>query len=324
MNQRSAITILLGAALLAGCEGNAPRSGGSSAGEAERRVSDAEAYRAQGLYDEALVELEQAIAQNPALVTAHLTMGEIYAEIGDHVEAEGSFGAAARLEPANFSAQFNHGLALQLLNRLTEAVRAYLRALSVEPADPKANLNLATAYLQLGEPAQALPYAQRAVRFDDSSGPARVNLGAILMSVGRHTEAVSAYEAAAERMEPTVPLLLNLAEALGKSERYEEMVNTLEAANRLEVSAQAYERIGSARFRLGEFDAALEAFRTAVVVDPMHYPGHNGIGVCLLNRYLLSDRKDRESLHEAMESMRASLRIRRDQPRVVQLLSRYQ
>jgi len=135
---------------------------------------------------------------------------------------------------------------------------------------------------------------------------------------------VTAYESAAERMEPTVPLLLNLADALGKSARYDEMINTLEAANRVEVSAAAYERIGSARFRQARYDDALQAFRTSIVVDPGHYPAHNGIAVCLLNRYLLSNREDRDTLMGAREAMRTSLRIEPNQPQVVQLLSRYQ
>jgi len=325
MNHRAVvIPLALSVLALVGCEGGAPSTAGRGGQDAAQRLADAETLRAEGDYASALQELERAIAENPALTDAHLSMGEIYSELGDNQQAERSFGRAARLEPSSFDAQFNHGLALQLLNRLGEAVRAYLRALTLEPNDPQANLNLATAYLQLGEPQQALPYAQRAVRFDDANGAAHVNLGAILTASGRHAEAVRAYEAAAERMDPTVPLLLNLAEALGKSGRYEEMVNTLEAANRIEVSALAYERIGSARFRLGDYESALEAFRTAVVVDPQHYPGHNGVAVCLLNRFLQSDRADREALRGARDAMRASLRLNRDQPRVVQLLSRYQ
>lgn len=319
---RHAAGMLVIACLMAACEsappGSAPRV------DPAARLDGAEALRAEGRYEEALAELRAAIEENPDLTSAHLTMGEIYKERGDHTRAAESFGSAARLEPANFDAQFNHGLALQLIDRLAEAVRAYLRALSLEPADARANLNLATAYFQLGEPEQALPYARRASRYAPEDGPTRVNLGSILTALGRHDEAVRAYEAAAERMEPTAPLLLNLAEALGKTGRYAEMINTLESANRIETTAAAYERIGSARFRLGQYERALESFRAAIVVDPEHYPAHNGVAVCLLNRYLSSDRADRAALGDAVEALRASLRIRNDQPRVVQLLSRYQ
>jgi len=323
---RYAAGMLLIACLMASCE-SAPSA---STPRAESRVDPAvrlegaETLRSEGRYEEALAELRAAIEDNPDLSSAHMTMGEIYNELGDHAQAAESYGTAARLEPASFDAQFNHGLALQLIDRLAEAVRAYLRALSLNPDDAKANLNLATAYFQLGEPEQALPYAQRAARRDPDDGPTRVNLGSILTTLGRHEEAVRAYEAAAERMEPTAPLLLNLAEALGQTGRYREMINTLESANRIEATAAAYERIGSARFRLGEYDRALESFRAAIVVDPEHYPAHNGVAVCLLNTHLLSDRTDRVALRGAVEAMRTSLKIRRDQPRVVQLLSRYQ
>ncbi len=273
--------------------------------------------------EEALRLLAQAIEVNPTLTVAHMKMGEIYKLRGDHGKAEQAYGAAASLEPTNFDAQYNHGLMLHFLSRLSEAVSAYLRSLAIRPNDFNANLNLATAYFQLDEPSQALYYAETAVRLDPTSGPARANLGAVYAAIGRHDDAVRQYESAAELMELSPELLMNLAESLGKTGRHREMENTLGAVLELEASAAAWERIGFARFKQRDYSGAVDAFQTAVELDDRHYPALNGLGVCLLNRYLKSDRQDEAARREAVRLLRRSLQINNRQNQIIELVSRF-
>jgi tetratricopeptide (TPR) repeat protein len=295
----------------------------SPAEAAAQTYARGEALAQQGLTDQALAEFERAILENPELTVAYLGAGEIHRQRGDFTRAEQSFARAASLEPRNFDAQYMHALSLQLLNRLEEAIRAYLRALSIEPNDFEANLNVATAYLQLAEPREALVYGLRAVRIDGNSAAARVNLAAVYAALDEHEMAVTEYQQAAELMTLTPELLLSLADSLGKVGRYAEMESTLERVVQTERSAVALERLGSARFRLRKYPSALAAFREAVAVDPNHYPALNGIAVCRLNDFLWSDRTDLEAHREAIDTMRQSLRINRDQPKIVELLARY-
>ncbi|MFO0836771.1 MAG: tetratricopeptide repeat protein [Phycisphaerales bacterium] len=292
--------------------------------QADQALNRAEALKRQGMLDKAREEFEKAIAINPNLTVAYLGAGDIYREQGDYKNAESRYSRAAQIEPGNFDAQYLHGLTLQLLNRLGEAVRAYLRALTIRPDDFSANLNLATAYLQLGEPAQALPYAQRAVKIDTSSGPARTNLGSVYAALGRHAEAVSEYQQASELADLTPPLLLNLADSLGKIGRYEEMVNTLTRLLELQPSAAGFERLGSAQFRLRKYPEAEAAFRKSIELDPGYFPALNGVAVCCLNRYVWSDKTDEAARTEAVDLFRRSLAIDKRQPKIVELLSRYQ
>ena len=303
--------------------GKQPRpSRGSAAGE--DFVRQARDLKSTGRDDEALALLSRAIEQNPTLTVAHLEMGDIYERQGDFQAAEQSFSTAAVQQPANFDAQFGHGRALQALSRIAEAVRAYLRALAIRPDHFEANLNLGTAYLTLEGPAQALPYAQRAAQLNPSSGPAHANLAAVYLALARHREAVTHYESASELMPLSPPLLLNWAETLGKLERYEEMVNVLAAAIRLQPSAPAHERTGFARFRLRQYEAATQSFSQAIQIDPQHYPALNGLGVCRLNQYILSGKTDVGAHDDAMSAFRASLRINQRQPRIVELIARYE
>lgn len=290
----------------------------------EAYVSEARELRSAGRDDEALALLTRAIEANPTLTVAHLEAAEIYETKGDFEAAERSFGTAAQQDPGNFSAQFGHGRSLHLLNRIAEAVRSYLRALAIQPNNFDANLALATAYLQIDGPSQALPYAQRAVQINPSNGPARANLGSVFSQLGRYRDAVEQYQSAAELMELSPSLLMNLGESLGKIERYDEMVNTLDMANRLKPSAAAWERIGFANFKMKRFDRSMEAFRQAIAIDDTHYPALNGLGVCLLNQYLLSNKQDAGALAESMSNLRKSLRINNRQPRIVDLVARYE
>lgn len=289
----------------------------------EDPVQRADSLAKQGKLDEARAEFERAIAVNPKLTVAYLGAGDIYRQQGDYKTAEQRYGRAAEIEPSNFDAQYKHGLTLQLLNRLGEAVRAYLRALTIRPDDFSANLNLATAYLQLNEPRQALAYAERAVQLDPASAPAKTNLGAIYAALDRHADAVAQYQQASELTPLSAPLLLNLADSLGKAGRLEEMVNTLSQLTATAPSANAYERLGSGEFRLRRYAEAEAAFRKALEIDPNHYPAMNGVAVCLLNKWVWSDEKDSAAKAEAVRLLQHSYKVEKNQPKVLDLLSRY-
>jgi len=277
----------------------------------------------EGKYDLALAEFEKAIEINPKLTVAYMGAGDIYRQKGDYPSAERNYGAAAKLEPNNFGAQYLHGLSLQLLNRLSEAVRAYLRALDIRPDDFNANLNLGTAYLQLGEPGEGLSFAKRAVDLDPKSGPGRTNLGAIYASLNRHEEAVIEFQQAAELTELSAPLLLSLANSLGRTGRYELMVNTLEQLTKTEPTAAAHERLGSGLFHLRRYDESLAAYRKALEIDPNHYPALNGVGVCLMNQWHWSNQADEPARQEALAAWRRSLQLESQQPKILELLGRY-
>ncbi|VAX42035.1 hypothetical protein MNBD_PLANCTO03-1763 [hydrothermal vent metagenome] len=325
------LLMLLSLALLtalSGCKGLGQRSGSTRAvphnGSRAIEAADLGArLKDQGLLDQALLEFERAIEINPTMTTAYMGAGDIYREQGDFANAETHYAEAVRTAPNEFDPNYWHGYALQMLSRVTEAVRAYLRALAIRPDDFHANLNLATAYLQLGENAQAVIYAERAVRINADDGPARVNLGAAYANANRHGEAITQYEAAAELMPLTSQLLLNLAESQGKVGRHAEMAGTIREVLRQDPSALACERLGSALFRQGNYDEAFESFRRATELDPEHYPAWNGIGVCLLNRYLWSQKEDLNALDQARNALRKSLQIERNQPRIAELLTRY-
>jgi len=286
-------------------------------------LENAKSLSAGGDRARALAEFRRAIEINPELTEAYLGAGDLYMEEGDYGSAEPLFAQAAKVEPQSFDAQYKHGLALHLLDRVVEAIGAYVRALRINPNSFEANLHLSTAFAQLGEFDQALPYAERTVELDPRSAEARRNVATIYRSLNEHEAAVAELQQAAELMELTPELLMELSDSLGKLNRYAEMVVTLEQLVEKAPTPGAYERLGFAQFRLERYEEAEANFDSALELDPSYYPALNGVGVCLLNKYILSGRKDNKSLDRAVSMLRRSLRVKRDQPRVVQLLGRY-
>ena len=86
---------------------------------------------------------------------------------------------------------------------------------------------------------------------------------------------------------------------------------------------ETWERLGRARFRVGDYEASLEAYQRAVDMDPDYWPALNGIGVNELNRWISGERTDVEARTAAADAFRASLRANPDQPKVIRLLTTY-
>jgi len=287
------------------------------------RLAEANAAKDAGEYELALSLFRELLAENPTLTTAYVGIGEVHLDRHEYARAEPAFARAVRLSPRNFDAQYGHGLALHMLERFIGAVKAYHRALTIRPDSFKTNSNLATTYLQMAKPASSLIFGQKAVELDPSDGAARANLGAAYEQVGRNGDAFDQYVVAIELLERTTPVLINLINVLTKEARYREAADTVQTLVKLEPSTNAYERLGWCFFRLGEYDRSLEAYRSAVGIDPAHWPSLNGIGVNAINAWLLSNKRDEAAATEARDAFRQSLRAQPDQPKVITLLSKY-
>jgi len=277
-----------------------------------------------GDYKEALHMFREVIEQNPIATEAYLGIGDIYLIHKQWNQAEPVFARASKLDPRNFDAQYGHGVTLQMTNRFIEAVRAYHRALTIKPDDMGANMNIATTYLQMGRPKSALVFAERAADIDNSSAPAQITLAATYQLLDQPDEALDAFIAAAESMEqPSPQLMRNIIHLLAQAKRYREVVNTSRQLVQVDPTTDSFERLGWASFRLGDYDASLDAYQTAVEYDEQNWRALNGIGVNELNRWLLADRVDIETYQRARLVFRRSLSINPDQPKVITLVLRY-
>jgi len=287
-------------------------------------INAAQIAREHGDYEEALIIFREVLSQNPVATDAFVGIGDIYLIQKDWARAEPAFGRAVKLEPRNFDAQYGHAVSLQMMKKFIDAVRAYHRALTINPEDMGANMNIATTYLQMGRPQSALVFAERAVELEGELAPAQITLAATYQLLNRSKDALNSYIAASEAMEePSPQLMRNIIYLLTKEKRYQEVVNTTVHLVQLDPTSDTYEQLGWAEFRLGDYEASLEAYKIAVDYDQENWRALNGIGVNELNSWLLGDKTDIDSYQSARTVFRRSLAINEDQPKVITLILRY-
>lgn len=291
--------------------------------EEAARIDAALAVAQVGDYEQALASFRELLAENPTLTDAHLGMASVLEKSGDLEKAEKSFARAATLERDNFDAQSGHGRVLMGLRRYNDAVRAWHKALVVRPESVEANLGMASAFLGLDQPETALSFAERAVRNDPQSGPARLELARTYERLGRTDEAIHTYEIALELNEPDDQILGSLVKLFCAAKRYAEAANASEELVKIAPSPNAYERLGWARFRLGEYEQSMAAYRKGVELDPNHWPSLNGVGTNAMNKWLTSGKKDDDSRIEARRSFQKSIKVNPDQPKVIAILTQY-
>ena len=85
-------------------------------------------------------------------------------------------------------------------------------------------------------------------------------------------------------------------------------------------STGASERSAWLSFRAGDYDRSIVAYRRATEQDPRSIKAWNGLGVCALNSWLLSDRLDGTAREEARHAFERSLEVESAQPQVEKLL----
>jgi Flp pilus assembly protein TadD len=88
-------------------------------------------------------------------------------------------------------------------------------------------------------------------------------------------------------------------------------------------SAAASERAAWLAFRAGDYQRAVEAYRRATALEPRSTKAWNGVGVCALNAWLLSDRLDGAAREEARRAFERSLEVDPSQRKVERLLRTY-
>lgn len=288
-----------------------------------------DALIANGNLSNALIAFERALERDPTLTDAHVGVGDVYQEKGDYNTAAKNYHNATLINPNHFPANYKLGLMYHLLNRLPDAITSYLNALTLNPNSFEANFNLATAYLQTKQTTLALPYAERAINIGaentepESLQAAFANLGAIYSSLGRHEDAIQAYLNAADQGDLPAPLAINLVNALIKTGELQRALDTLSVLVVIEKKPEYYERIGYINFKLALYDASLSAYDNALAINPNDTSALNGIGVNLMTRYLQDERNNPAQRNQAVQAWRQSMSINPNQPKILNLITRY-
>jgi len=112
--------------------------------------------------EEARHAYQQALELDPALADAHVNLGRLYHDTGQHALAEAHYRAAAAQAPDDSLAHFNLAVLLEELGRVAEAIQAYRCALEADHDFADAHYNLGLLFDALGKRALAMTHLRAA------------------------------------------------------------------------------------------------------------------------------------------------------------------
>jgi tetratricopeptide (TPR) repeat protein len=185
-----------------------------------------------------------------------------------------------RKYPADFTAHFNLGAALQSMGRLEEATAHFRLALEARPTDAAAHNNLGTALQAMGRLDEAASHFDRALRARPDYTNARYNLGNALLAQGRVEEAIGQFRKvlAAEPRDAGAHNGLGSALAM-RGEMAEAAAHFERAISADPDYADAHYNLGKVFALQGKLPQAVTHFERVARIDPKNADVHNDLGV---------------------------------------------
>ncbi|MDQ2963710.1 MAG: tetratricopeptide repeat protein, partial [Pseudomonadota bacterium] len=176
---------------------------------AEPRAALANLCCEDGLTGHAVELCKEGLRLAPDQVTLWRALGLARLAQRDGAAARRAFERALRLESADATTHYNHGVALQMLRRYGAALRAYQRALALDPELFAADFNIGVIFREQRRPDAAIRAFEHVLARDPSHVPAHKALAETLLSARRLDEWLKAFD----RFEAACPDALPMAVA---------------------------------------------------------------------------------------------------------------
>jgi tetratricopeptide (TPR) repeat protein len=186
-------------------------------------------------FEEALVQLDAALVNDPMLTDAYYHRGRLLSQLGRTEAAVSDYQQAIRLHPAHAAAWNNLGRLRAERKDPRDAEALFRRAIGADSGYAEAHANLSLALLEQGRTAEAIAAARTAVRLKPDWAEGLFRLGNALREGGQTVESRQAYE-----------------RAIASDPRH----------------GEAHQNLGNLRIEAGQFMEALEHFRAALAAEP--------------------------------------------------------
>ena len=148
-----------------------------AAEDAQAPLNRGKDYLSAGRYDEAIAELDQALAINHNLSEAWFYRGAAYSGKRDNARAIADFSAALRIDPNYASAYNNRGIAYHEEEEYDRAIADYTAALRINPNDAATYYNRGLAYALKGNNDPAIVDYTAALRINPNDADTYFNRG---------------------------------------------------------------------------------------------------------------------------------------------------
>jgi len=156
-----------------------------------------------GHTDEAILELQEAVASDPEGSLSHYFLAGAYATKGWSDEALAEYLRVTEIEPGHALAHAEVANLLLKAGRTQEAIERFRKALSLNSSLAVAHANLGYALLETGEWMESITHSRRSLEIDPHGVAALQNLGLAYARSGCFREASVAF-AETLRIDPSI------------------------------------------------------------------------------------------------------------------------
>ena len=134
------------------------------------------ALLSQGKHEEAEKVLKRSLAQDAALLEAHINLGAIYRLREKWKETEAACKRALAIDPKDIRARLNLAFAEAGLQKYGAAVQSFLLILSLDPNHIDARKGIAQNYVALGETEVSIPMFRKVLEMEPDSLETRTQM----------------------------------------------------------------------------------------------------------------------------------------------------
>lgn len=222
-----------------------------------------------GRLEDARLETQRALLDNPTDPFGQSVMGVILDQLGRFSEADIYHKKAINLRPRAANVLNNAASHYLAWNRHEAAHDLLLRVIEVDPRHFQANWQLARTSQDSGDPTNALKYLQRLRRTDRERPEARLLESEALFSSGRTSDAAGKLAATINTYTTDPAVAFSAGTLYYRNGLMHDARQSFErAASLAQSNSDAHFNLGLSCYRLKDFSAAAEAFRSAWRLAP--------------------------------------------------------
>ncbi len=285
------ISLILLGALLAGCGGGgtpvpsatpAPTAppAATPTPSADDHVAQGIAHIEAGKLDEAIDELEAAIALNPNHAGAYVQLGNAHYNLGQFEAAVAALQAAAKLDAGNADIHRNLGTAYGKMSQWEEAAAAYQKAIELKPDFGEAYGDLASAYVGLNKLPEAVAAGKKAVELAPKYVTGYNNLGIAYGMQGDLEAAIALFKEGLQIDAQDAMAHYNLGYAYEQLNQLDQAIEEYKQAIRSDSNyADARENLGSILAQQDKLDEAIAEWQALLKIMPERASTHRLLGL---------------------------------------------
>jgi tetratricopeptide (TPR) repeat protein len=146
--------------------------------------------------DEALVEFEAVLQNNPSSLPAHMGVGTIYYRQKRYDEAMSYFQRALQLDPLMSKAALKVGRIYLIRNELDKALEEFQNVLNLDPKSTQAYAGIGQIFMKQKQYDAALQQFAKALRLNPQMVKARLLVAQIYKAQGKFPEAIASLKTA--------------------------------------------------------------------------------------------------------------------------------